>query len=572
MSKLPKKRSKRTRFAIYTRYSSDMQNELSLEAQETRCRKAIAERNGVVIDVFSDGAKTGWSLERNGFIQLRQAAERRKFDAVMFWKFDRLARNHNHAVMIKMLLRHEYGLKLFCVEGFSEDEDDSPYTAMMEQMLAVFSAFYSKNLSNETKRGKQQRAMNGDFNGSIAPIGFTLITKKEAAKRGIPAGLYIAHRLAAIVRRAFRMYSSGKYSDQMIAEWMNQRKEIQKLRTGKQPINKEMVRDMLQNRVYTGRVPYAETFYGGTLGQGKQSSRKRKEWYEGKHEGFISDELFKACQEVRKTLVKTKQSLGIVRTYILHDRVYCARCIGSKPKSLVDTNYGKMRPRWDHRREEGSYRCLARDRGYHTCEQGYVSENLIDAQVVEALSNLSIPAGFQERVEQAIQRRVEHADALQRMADLEEVVKRIDFSWEQGFLSPQEYVAKRQELKQQMESLRPVDYDDLMEAADLLENFRTYWDGCDNVGNPPEARKQLLAKIIDRVFVYDQNVLAVALHGDFSIVLDNGTSAPHEVVEGLKMEINGGKEKGASDSNSTCTLDGSDGVRTRDLRLDRPAC
>ena len=72
--------------------------------------------------------------------------------------------------MIKMLLRHEYGLKLYCVEGFSEDEDDSPYTAMMEQMLAVFSAFYSKNLSNETKRGKQQRAMKGEFNGSVAAI------------------------------------------------------------------------------------------------------------------------------------------------------------------------------------------------------------------------------------------------------------------------------------------------------------------------------------------------------------------------------------------------------------------
>jgi DNA invertase Pin-like site-specific DNA recombinase len=60
----------------------------------------------------------------------------------MFWKFDRLARNHEHAVMIKIMLRHEYGLKLYCVEGLSEDEDDSPYTAMMEQMLAVIAAFY----------------------------------------------------------------------------------------------------------------------------------------------------------------------------------------------------------------------------------------------------------------------------------------------------------------------------------------------------------------------------------------------------------------------------------------------
>ena len=101
-----------------------------------------------------------------------------------------------------------------------------------------------------------------------------------------------------------------------------------------------------------------------------------------------------------------------------------------------------------------------------------------------------------------------------------------------------------------------------MEAADLLENFRIYWDGCDDVGDPLEARKQLLAKIVDRVFVYDQAVLAVAVHGDFSIVLDNDTSAPHEVVEGLNVEINGGKEKGANGVYSTCTLDGSDGGHT----------
>ena len=43
------KPTKRTRFAIYTRYSSEMQNDLSLEAQEARCRKAIAEREGYPI-------------------------------------------------------------------------------------------------------------------------------------------------------------------------------------------------------------------------------------------------------------------------------------------------------------------------------------------------------------------------------------------------------------------------------------------------------------------------------------------------------------------------------------------
>ncbi|MCL4872137.1 MAG: hypothetical protein KJ063_24525 [Anaerolineae bacterium] len=141
------------------------------------------------------------------------------------------------------------------------------------------------------------------------------------------------------------------------------------------------------------------------------------------------------------------------------------------------------------------------------------------------------------------------------MTEVEDIVKRIDFSWEQGFLSPQEYVEKRGQLQREIESLKPVDYDDLVEAADLLENFQNYWEGCAKVSKPDEARKQLLTKIVDRVFVYDEHVIAVALHGDFSVVLDNASSAPHEIVEGLRSEI----KKGASDSDSTCTRNGSDG-------------
>lgn len=553
------KSNKRVRFAIYTRYSSELQNDISLEAQEERCRQEIVEREGVIVSVFSDGARSGWSLERDGFMQLCKAAERGKFDAVMFWKFDRLARNHEHAVMIKMLLRHEYGLKLYCVEGFSEDEDDSPYTAMMEQMLAVFSAFYSKNLSSETKRGKRQRALKGEFNGSIPPIGYELVTIAEATKEK-PAGLYIIPRLAAIVRRAFRMYATGNHSDLTIAQWMNTRKEIQKLREGTKPIGKEMVRDMLQNKLYTGRVPYSETLYSGSLGQGKKSGRRRREWFEGKHDGFITDDLFDECQIVRQNNTTIRHHPQSVRTYLLHDRVFCARCTARKPTTLEDANYGKMRPNWEKRRDMGWYRCIARSRGYYPCEQPLIDTSLVDEQVVKELSRLTIPDGFRERVEEAVRSNVENEEALRRMAEIEEAVKRVDFSWEKGFLTPEEYIEKRNQFMREMEALRPVDYDDLVEAADLLENFASYWDACQTVNNPDEARKQLLAKIVDRVFVYDDNVIAIALHGDYAIVLDNAGMAPDEIITEIKAET----KRGTNDS--VCTpgvQNGSDGVVLR---------
>lgn len=512
------------RFAIYTRISSDMQAELSLEAQEACCRDAITERGGGVVAVYSDSAKSGWSLERDGFNALRTAAERGQFDAVMFWKFDRLARDHEHALMIKMLLRHEYGLKLYCVEGFSEDDDESPTTSLMEQMLAVFSAFYSKNLSNETKRGKRQRALRGEYNGSKAPLGYTLVTVKEATPDK-PAGLHINPQAASIVRQAFERYAAGGYSDGDVAAWMNGWSYIQQLRQGQKPVNKEMIRELLQNRTYTGRVPHTDTIYSGSLGQSKASRRGRTEWFEGKHDAIISDELFEKAQQARANSVSHRDAPHQIKTYLLNDRLFCARCIARKPHGLVHARYGRMRSHWSNGKERASYHCLAHNHGYEKCGQKGVPVSLIDDQLVHALKNLYIPEYHKGQVEHEINSLIENEVAAQRMQEIQAMVKRLNFSWEEGFLSPEDYLAKREQLQRNIEARKSVDSQEQIQAADLLDNFAHYWQQC----STDESRKQLVAKIVKRVYVYDKQLLAIVLHGDFTILMENKT-APLDVM------------------------------------------
>jgi bifunctional DNA-binding transcriptional regulator/antitoxin component of YhaV-PrlF toxin-antitoxin module len=274
----------------------------------------------------------------------------------------------------------------------------------------------------------------------------------------------------------------------------------------------------------------------------------------------LSDELFDESQAVREKMARTFKTERTMRTYVLHDRVYCARCIANKPLELVDEHYGKMRPGWNPSMVRAYYRCLARDRGYHECGQCYVAEELIDEQVVNALSQLVIPDGFRERVEAAVRSRVENAANLARMEELKAIVERINFSWENGFLNPEEYLEKRTQLQKEMEAMRPIDYDELMEAADLIQNFAKYWTQCAEVEKPAEARQQLLAKIVNRVFVYDREVVAIALHGDFGIVLNSGgDTIPKEVIGEISKVI----KKGENTNENVLTQDGSDGLRTR---------
>jgi hypothetical protein len=190
---------------------------------------------------------------------------------------------------------------------------------------------------------------------------------------------------------------------------------------------------------------------------------------EGKHEGFLPEQLFEECQQVRAGFARTFKTEAVMRTYVLHDRVYCAHCVSNMPSGLVDENYGKMRPYWDKRREYGYYRCLCKERGYRPCPQYAIQEDSVNEQVIDVLTHLEIPDNFRDRVETAVRDRVENEAALKRMEEIREIIERIDLRWDHGFISQEEYVEKRGQLQREVEALRPIDYDEMNEAADLVQ-------------------------------------------------------------------------------------------------------
>jgi len=48
--------------------------------------------------------------------------------------------------------------------------------------------------------------------------------------------------------------------------------------------------------------------------------------------------------------------------------------------------------------------------------------------------------------------------------------------------------------QREVEALRPINYDGMNEAADLIRYFGDYRDGCEEMDNPAEARRQLLQR------------------------------------------------------------------------------
>lgn len=76
---------------IYARYSSDNQREESIEGQIRECT-AYAERNGItVVRHYIDRALSAKTDNRPDFQQMIRDSNKKLFEIVLVWKFDRFA-------------------------------------------------------------------------------------------------------------------------------------------------------------------------------------------------------------------------------------------------------------------------------------------------------------------------------------------------------------------------------------------------------------------------------------------------------------------------------------------------
>src|SRR5215204_4963068 len=92
----------RQRAAIYARYSTDLQNELSIEHQVRMCRNLADREKLEVVETYSDKAKSGYaSVEsKAGVARLMVDAKARRFDVLIVEAYDRLVRDHSDAILL----------------------------------------------------------------------------------------------------------------------------------------------------------------------------------------------------------------------------------------------------------------------------------------------------------------------------------------------------------------------------------------------------------------------------------------------------------------------------------------
>ncbi len=530
------------RYVGYVRISSeDQRGNYSLDAQKRAIQSWVNQQKGEMaghlVKVYEDEAFSAQTDDRPAFQQMVHDARKGKFDALVVHKFDRLARNRRDANVYKSLLRVDLHIKVFSVTELSEDED-SLAGMLTEGVLELVADWYSKNLSQETSKGKREKVQQGKHN-NLPPFGY------DKTPEGV---LVINPAEAEAVKLAFEWYSTGHYYDLDIARMLNARDIHTK--QGK-VFSREMVRFMLQCRTYLGLVKYQH--YRQTP-HGTRDKHAPTEWVRGQQEPIVDEDVFTKCQQVRARLGRRGRSTTQKRVYPLSGLAFCGEC----NDRLVGQAGSSNRKRY--------YRCRSFEWGI-TCTQGMTMAEPVEEQLGRLLMDVKLTADWREKVLASVGDQLGQAKLKERIAELKAIIERLDERWDMGFISKEDYLKRRQELQAELERLQPLPQSHLEEAANILQQFPRLWNEADLA-----ERKRLLGIIIEKVWLRDHAIVAIMLRPSYHIVVSS--MKPSE--EGKEETTPEGREKSAQKTTDANQLDrwlfGSDGIRTRDLSLDRAAC
>lgn len=310
----------RTDAVIYARFSSDRQNEASIDAQVRACTE-YAERHGMTVTaVYADEAISGKESKtaaRAQYQKMLRDAHKGLFSVILIHKYDRVARALSEHVNLEGRLRAD-NVELIAV---AQDFGNTAEAKIMRSLMWSMSEYYLDNLSAEVKKGHRETALKGLHNGGYAPFGYDVENQR-----------YVINELeAAYVRRIFTAAQDGTGFKEIIAEL-----DAAGI-TGKRgkPIRYTQIYEMLRNEKYTGVYLY-------TPQEAAQRSQRREKGEAIRIEGAIPAIITQAQFREVQRIMDSRKHAGRKAEYMCSGLVYCscgAKMHGYKTTSRGHTYY-----------------------------------------------------------------------------------------------------------------------------------------------------------------------------------------------------------------------------------------
>lgn len=286
---------------LYARVSSKEQEQegYSIPAQ-LKLLQDYAQKNALnVVRIFEDveTAKQAGRTYFNEMVKFLQDSPDTKI--ILVEKTDRLYRNFRDYVAIDDLINN-LKMEIHLVkEGEVLGKDSKSHQKFIHGIKVLMAKNYIDNLSEETKKGKMEKAEQGIF-PSAAPIGYKNVEKVTDGQK--VKTVDIDGTKAPIIRKMFERYATGHYSLSQIVDLVASEGLISKngLKLGI-----SNVESILKNPFYYGYFRWGSKLY------------------KGNHEPIISRELF---DMVQKAFRGYKRPQGNKHNFAFTGLLTCGKC------------------------------------------------------------------------------------------------------------------------------------------------------------------------------------------------------------------------------------------------------
>lgn len=330
------------RVILYARVSTEEQGEAGrqgLDAQIHEMRELANEFGWSIVNEYREKA-SGASRTRPLLTYALHQLKAREADALMVHDLSRLARSLLFTLTVFEQLLKQNALLVSKRERHYDLRD--PNDRFFLSLLAAMHEYSLELLKSHTRKGKRERARKGMYNASIIPLGY-----QHSGKPELPPTI-IADE-AAIVLEAFERHALGIHSDRQVANWLN----AKGYRTrNKKRFTTEMIREMLQNPFYIGKIAYG------------RRHGEYDELYDGQHEPLVSLALWEKCQQVRQARRgSVRAKVPTFRPYLLSGLAVCDVC-GDPLRSQTQQS-GQMYYR-ENSHEHGTLDCPHRRKSIRT--------------------------------------------------------------------------------------------------------------------------------------------------------------------------------------------------------------
>ncbi len=409
---------------LYTRVSSSRQliEGHSLKDQKERLTKYAHERKWRILDIYSDGGKSGKSTTGRPEFQkmLTRCSDDPMVDVILLEETDRFARNTQDHLTVKAFLR-KHNIELVTSE--QPNFGDDPVGNFVDTIMAG-----ANQLQREITGEKTRRTMISLAEKGIQP-GPAITGYLNSFQKGVP--WKVDEEREFFIKEVFRLYLTNCHSTEKISEMLY----IQGFRTksgGR--VHPSQIQKMLTDIRYAGKVCYA----------GKT--------YPGLHQPIISLEDVE-----RTTLLMKTRNKGADRSrkysWLLSGLIFCKKC-----GSLMS---GEL-----HKKSNGNtyryYRCFGQREKKSSCDGSFSPMENIHQQLEQWIENIKFEENFYNNLRSILQEIINNqgANSKERLQSLlgrkTGIEKKMDKLEDQllAEIIPKERIAKKYEpLKDELLSI-----------------------------------------------------------------------------------------------------------------------